>query len=991
MAFTRAGLKTFLFPAGLTFLTVIAGAQQPTYKNFNIDDGLAGSSVFYAFQDSRGFIWFATSTGLSRFDGTNFTNYTTADGLTDNEVFTIHEDSEGRIWFLNYTGIPCYYYNQQIYNPENEPMLRKFRFKQFLRSFTEDHNQRIWLSDFGNVVHSLDSLGNTFTYPDIQKKKITRISGLFTDDRRQVNIIGHMRLDNGPDRNTLYYNLENNTYQISEYLNNYQRCSYYDIAADNSLIRVADEGLIMYRSQKEKLIFSFENTPHIGLVNIVAFDKQENIFFATNKQVVQLKKIDKEWQVVRTLLHGENVASVLHDREGNYWFTTLGNGVFYTPSLDVVTYTENDELNSNKIYDVVPDQSGGIWFGSDRGSYYVLKDGQLNAYNLGIAQIFGQGRVRRIIPVEEGGAWLLTDLGLFRTRAYIATSYQINAKALTVDRDGTTWVAMPHLVFGSQSLYGLRIKHLENYKEVIRIPEVRSTSLVMDEQGRLFIGSLRGLMVWDGDTLTKVFHEQKILSQQITDIRQSVDSSLWIATSGRGLVRIKHDEILQISRKNGLSSDICKRLFTDEDTIWVATNKGLNKVSVDGAGQIKIRVYNSLDGLASDEVNGVCKKGKEIFVATAKGLTIFRESDMNNSLFSPPIYMTDLQAVGHSLPIHKMNTIPFRDNNIKIVFKGISFRKGNQLQYKYRISNLDTNWQYTRSDHVEIPSMQAGLHTFEVMAAHQDGDWSPEPAVISFQILHPYWQTWWFILLVIFLGVDLVIVFIILAIKRIRKNERKKALINQKIAESELKALRSQMNPHFISNSLNSIQRFIIKNNLDDAYDYLQKFGTLIRMILESSKYQTVPLSMEIKSIQLYLELESLRFDNKFNYTISSNFDLEETEFKIPALLIQPYVENAIWHGIMPRQDGGSVDIQVEKKDNFLVCTITDDGIGRHRSMELKSKHQQKRSSTGMKVTLDRLKILNSQKNSNLNVEITDLRNDRGEASGTKVELFIPL
>jgi len=223
------------------------------------------------------------------------------------------------------------------------------------------------------------------------------------------------------------------------------------------------------------------------------------------------------------------------------------------------------------------------------------------------------------------------------------------------------------------------------------------------------------------------------------------------------------------------------------------------------------------------------------------------------------------------------------------------------------------------------------------------------------------------------------------------ESEKVKADLQQQASELEMQALRAQMNPHFIFNSLTSINRFILKNEKAQASEYLTKFSKLVRMILQNSQTALIPLVSELESLQLYLELESLRFDHHFQFTIHVENDLDVSSLKVPPLIIQPYAENAIWHGLMQKEEGGRLQIELFKEANMLCCKIADDGIGRKKAEELKNKSASAHRSMGMKITADRIAILHRNKQMDTTVKITDVVLHDGSAGGTEVLLKIPV
>lgn len=226
-------------------------------------------------------------------------------------------------------------------------------------------------------------------------------------------------------------------------------------------------------------------------------------------------------------------------------------------------------------------------------------------------------------------------------------------------------------------------------------------------------------------------------------------------------------------------------------------------------------------------------------------------------------------------------------------------------------------------------------------------------------------------------------------IKEASKMQHENTTLKQRSSELEMQALRAQMNPHFIFNSLNSINMFILENNRLQASEYLSKFSKLIRLILQNSQEEFIPLEKELEALQLYMELESLRFENKFEYTINISGDIDVTVIKVPPLIIQPYVENAIWHGLIHKKEKGNLEVKVETNDKTLVYTITDNGIGRKKAGELKSKSAVKQKSMGMRITADRIALLKQQNHTS--IVINDLILENGSSGGTQVRIEIPV
>lgn len=304
------------------------------------------------------------------------------------------------------------------------------------------------------------------------------------------------------------------------------------------------------------------------------------------------------------------------------------------------------------------------------------------------------------------------------------------------------------------------------------------------------------------------------------------------------------------------------------------------------------------------------------------------------------------------------------------------------------LEGIDNDWIYSANASVYYTSLPPGNYTFKVFAMNDAGTWSKMPATVSISIQPPFYASVWFLFTLFLAIVVLGILMVLLVQKQNRKKNKLLEEQKQKALLSELQALRSQMNPHFIFNTLNSIQNFITQNESQDAALYLSKFAKLMRATLANTKRQRIQLKDEIETLKLYLELEQLRLNNKFDYEIMVDENIDTQYEQIPSMLVQPYVENAIWHGISNKEGKGTIRIHfLLEENNLLKCTIEDNGIGRENALKLKRTNT---PSFGMSITKERVELLNSINGNQLTVKINDLKINN-QAAGTRVELFIPI
>jgi hypothetical protein len=332
-------------------------------------------------------------------------------------------------------------------------------------------------------------------------------------------------------------------------------------------------------------------------------------------------------------------------------------------------------------------------------------------------------------------------------------------------------------------------------------------------------------------------------------------------------------------------------------------------------------------------------------------------------------------------------SLPNSLNSLSFSYVAITYQSLAKIQYQYRLLGLDDKWITTKSTEIVFPFLPANNYELQVRTINDLG--LPSSIVItkSFTIMKPYWQTFWFnfILLVLLLG--MAYTFYRRRIKRIELDN----LTQQEINQYRQQALSKQMNPHFLFNSLNSIQYYIVKNDKVSSSRYLSKFATLMRMILNNSQHQAISLNDELSALKLYLELEAMRFKEHFEYSIEIDPVIDQVSTFIPPFIIQPFIENSIWHGLMNREGKGLLKIKLTYKEQSISCIVEDNGIGRKKSNEIQENSHLERPSRGIAITETRLRLFDVNKTTTKPIIYTDLYNENGEALGTYVEIIIPI
>ncbi len=650
------------------------------------------------------------------------------------------------------------------------------------------------------------------------------------------------------------------------------------------------------------------------------------------------------------------------------------------------TYTVDDGLSFDDVHSVVKDKKGHLWLGSNRGTLaHIGGNGKvLDNYNVSFS-INAYNRVHGIL-LQKNRIWLATDEGLaFLTenKEPFVVDLIPTKKIIATENERFVWAAR----------YQYPIKYdIPQGKAVLAMPLREVSSICEDLEGNIWMGNTSGLYFFDKDSLVAL--QDNLLKTNISSLTVDAQNRLWVGTDGSGvrLVEIENPYqpkvLLRLEEKYGLNSDICHKIFVDTaDNAWICTNNGLNEVSFGGnPSNLSIQSYSKLEGLSSNHVQDVWVEGNQVWAATSQGLSFFDKTQKSKKV-DPLIHIHNVQVWYKDTTLQKRYYLEYNQNNIKVSYDGLSFRSQDKLQYQYKMSGVDKDWVLTDQNVIQYPTLAPGAYLLSIYAIDKDGNQSEKPAQLQFIIARHYTQQAWYRTLVA------LIIFGLLAIATyfIVKYFKERSDWQIRLVESEQMALRSQMNPHFIFNSLNTIQYFITENDKKSANLYLSIFSELIRKVLENSKKTSIFLEDEIEYLSLYLNIESMRFKDKFEYNIEVAPNVEIDDIRIPPMLIQPYIENAIRHGLLQKKEGSChLRILFEQAEEILICIVKDNGIGRTQAAALQNRNIPK-SRVGSTNPRKRLSILNKLSRRKIDVKIIDLFDNKGKGIGTKVKIIIPV
>jgi hypothetical protein len=505
-----------------------------------------------------------------------------------------------------------------------------------------------------------------------------------------------------------------------------------------------------------------------------------------------------------------------------------------------------------------------------------------------------------------------------------------------------------------------------------------------------YIGTLEGLY-----TVTKqkekyfTGDDDKLLKSRIASIREAPDSTLWIATYDRGIIQYKDRKVIaNITKEQGLSSNICRCLFLRGNQLWVGTDKGLDKVSFN-ADAFTITKYTVADGLASDFINCIYADDSLVYVGTPEGISYFDDKKISQQ--APCLLrLTELNVSGSSIfPADHAFVLGRQQNNIRFEYAGISYRSGGEILYRYRLSGLDTGWHMTKENFLSYPTLSPGDYVMELQAINKFGIKS-EMISIPFSIKKFWWEKTWVHIFVVIFFLFITGFLMNRRIKQVKLREKEKNSLREQISSLEQMALKAQMNPHFIFNSLNSIQHYVLDRDIIGANKYIAAFSRLIRLTLDNSSKPEISIAEEITYLSQYLELEKMRTGNKFNFSINVPEEILHNGHGISPMVLQPFVENSIRHGILYRTDpGGQIKIEVIQYEKGLKFIIEDNGVGRLAAGLFKSRSPIEYQSKGISLTEQRINLMNRDRKEKIEVIMTDVESD-GNIAGTRVIIIYP-
>lgn len=724
--------QSLLFFISCLFGYSFSQAQLPPFHLFNTSDGLISDMVYDIHQDQKGYLWFATEAGLSRFDGYQFTNFTSDDGLPVNEVLDLREDRKGRLWCMTFPGIPTYFENGQFVHSRNREWLKPAEVPVYFGGFLEDQQGHIWMIGSNSHVFRLDM--NQQEILEFTPEKIGGYpTGIWQDKESNIWLLGKGK----------FFRWDGAGFDVVANFSHSRRMVL-KTDPDGRALAGGEGGILEFRNGVHHIIIQ-DSILKNRFQNDLFEDSKGDLWVSTNSGLLRYRKSGDNWFLKDHLLKDVFVTRLIQDKEGNYWVSTLGKGVYFFPSFDLVSIRPDDPGNPSFFCLAVNEKgellAGGnrIW-GKVRGKKFV--DTRLTGFGN------NRGQVSQILTHPKGYTFVISPGGLLRIDPEgNETQHFVTSKSLGIGPDGSIFLAskaqvyqfqidetLPKYFMRDSTFCNTHIPFSKRLFDLTRSPDQRYLAVDNDS-----------LYFYNGETFQAARQKLPPGQRFLRKIHFDNTGDMWLLWEGKGILHFSGDSTYIIDQKVGLSSTLMFSISNGPDgDILLGTQKGLNKIHVEAPGKYHITTFDRYDGLPSNVIYDAIYHRDSIWVATPSGLVGFNQGQMPPHNYDPPIHFTSFAVNNTPTPLDSTLTFPHYQNHITVGFKGISYRHGGRLRYRYRIVGNEEEWSETDFPQVEFPQLAPGAYQFEVQPIRRDGQPGEHSASISFTIEKPFWATIWF-------------------------------------------------------------------------------------------------------------------------------------------------------------------------------------------------------------------------------------------------------
>lgn len=945
----------------------VLNAQQPLLRHYTILDGLPSNVIYDVYQDSKGFVWFCTDQGVSRFDGTEFHNYSIKDGLPDTEIFRIREDGQHRYWLICYNTKACYLLNGKVYTAANDPLCRNVE------------QAGIWYDEVFKTQYG------TYWLAGLKIGKLTQ-------GPPYLHIASGIRLGQG---RLYYFSTHGTDYVVTRKgLLNINSGWHLEVS-DGGILESYFDGtsLFLFKDSRggqtldqwhvaRDSIYKVNSASVPGVIYNIVQIAAGQLHCSTAKGVYSYNIATGIFEKYTVFPAGIRSNRMLYDTDGNFWVGTLNNGVYCRPANGGMIFNRESGLAKNNILSLGLSAGNGLIAGDDEGNLNLIRNGRIQT-----CSIRRPGTAHRIMFADEVDAnTAITggDQGLYKVDWRSNTARLLFLHAF---KNGI-W-RRPYYYAGFVGGW-LKID-TRTWQQSLREEEYKITALEMDTRDILWLGRINGVEYYNEGRHYIYRHSRALSESRIICMTVSPTGDVILGTSSNGLfiIRDPGQPPLQLTKINGLRSNNCKRLYVAADgCIWICSEDGLDKLWVTPEGHYTVSAFTLPGSVSGNKINDMREDAGKLYLATYDGIVVLNSRD--TGMGSPPRLYID--AVNNRVlsEQEKKRSLEFTysDRNVQVAYTGVSFGSAG-LQYKYLLKGGTSDTLYTSARTIDFSALSPGSYELYLWARSPGSSWTQRPVQLAFRVLPPFWMHPLFIAA---LALLLLTAGVLLYHKRVRKIQRRAALEaqnRQQLAELEMKALRAQINPHFIFNALNSIQSYYSQHDELKANHYMTSFARFIRLTLTHSQSHWLPLGEEIDMLRIYIELEQMRFKQLFTFSIEVGAGINPEEVTVPAMLIQPYVENAINHGLRYLEDRpGQLAVRFILKGDALLCEVEDNGIGMTQAAAIRPLQH---NSMGMKINRERINTISRMYDIMIRLSVEEKQAPPATSTGTLISLLVPL
>ncbi len=956
-------LKSF-FTFILLIISTYGFSQDPYYHTIDKSLGLPSNSVYDIYQDKKGFMWFATNKGLCRYDGSKFISYT-SDSQSSIAGSNIAEDQFGRIWYCNFDGYLYYVENGQI-NALNQPETNGyFKFGIIGNLLYLIQNQKV-------MIYDLKSM-KPVSWHKINYEKIN-----FTiSNGEKFYVLTDYLYEFSGEKGMKKYSLP------EDFKKNYTAPIIQKTNDGLMIISKYQTGYYLFRNG----IFIKKDFPiGINFTQNISYINQENWICSTNGIYRNVLASKKEW--VKHYFSDYNISSVFKDDKGFYWISTLNKGLILIEDLD----SRFVQMSSRPI---LFDQSGkDFLISSEKGSLY-----QLNENDFSVKQIY-QGdnnhSVNQLLADKNGNIYFTysnfnilnrKNNTLKKISLAVKEIRKIDDKYYTFVSSGISGIFTTDQTSKSiwDQTYKVAKKGNIGFGEVIILENSNGKSTVYNAQNKtIYYATNVGLFAKTLDDLKELkFNNKRLFIFKLANFH---NKTFALSTNGKLFEISKNNQISELSVPENIKQENISKIKIIADKLYLFTEQSLFQYHLSNHQFQKI-----ISGNNDLDISDIAIINNKNIFATSKGLLIKNQINSNKNN-APKLIINEILVNDKNIDFKELKNLKNNQNNVAILLSALSFIPTQKTEIWYRIN--DNNWQILEKENRDLVLNSLSYGNYNIDFKAKTENQFSEIKRISFTISKPFWLELWFILPIILIISGLIYLIFKFRIRKIRKQNQlilDKIQLEKNLNQSKLKAIKSQMNPHFFYNALNTIQAYVLSNEKKLAVNYLSKFSLLTRTILEMSEKEMVSISEEIKTIKLYLEIEKARFDNDFEYEIAVDENIDCDNQKTPSMLLQPYIENAIKHGLLHKKNEKKLMISFTKNNDTIEIIIDDNGIGRKKSRELniiKTKRHQSFATDAMQKRIDILNLNNKHK---IELSFHDKMNEAEVSLGTSVVIKIPI